>query len=265
MDRKCAIYNRISVENKTQLEKIRNTLIECCQKDLGINDYILFEEIGSVDGKRKEFEDMIDRIHKGEFTDLLVYHPNRIYRAEYNKEKFDNIINDIDKYVVLHSVDIKYESIPVIDKYLAALKKENEYFEKYLNNKINLNDSFENPIESKINGEILNFLNNSFIWRKIKTKIDMYNAMNSQYKYDLLRISDYYHDELCDLFADFYKIEDYSKMEEEKLDEMFSIENYEKLLESTDTPVRIKDCIDLYLECNTVCKELFQEINMEKK
>ena len=51
----------------------------------------MFEEIGSVDGKRKEFEDMIDRIHKGEFTDLLVYHPNRIYRAEYNKEKFDNI------------------------------------------------------------------------------------------------------------------------------------------------------------------------------
>ena len=135
MDRKCAIYNRISVENKTQLEKIRNILIEYCQKALGIKDYILFEEIGSVDGKRKEFEDMIDRIHKGEFTDLLVYHPNRIYRAEYNKEKFDNIINDIDKYAVLHSVVFEYESSPVIDKYLAVLKKENEYFEKYLNNK----------------------------------------------------------------------------------------------------------------------------------
>ena len=132
MDRKCAIYNRISVENKTQLEKIRNILIEYCQKALGIKDYILFEEIGSVDGKRKEFEDMIHRIHKGEFTDLLVYHPNRIYRAEYNKEKFDNIINDIDKYAVLHSVVFEYESSPVIDKYLAVLKKENEYFEKYL-------------------------------------------------------------------------------------------------------------------------------------
>ena len=208
---------------------------------------------------------MINRIHKEEFTDLLVYHPNRIYRAEYNKEKFDNIINDIDKYVILHSVDIKYEGSQVTDRYLKVLKKENEYFEKYLNNKTDCIASSENPMEAKINSEILDFLNNSFIWRKIKTKIDMYNAMNSQYKYDLLRISDYYHDELCDLFADFYKIEDYSKMEEEKLDEMFSIENYEKLLESTDTPVRIKDCIDLYLECNTVCKELFQKINMEKK
>ena len=225
----------------------------------------MFEEVGSVERKRKEFENMINRIHKEEFTDLLVYHPNRIYRAEYNKEKFDNIINDIDKYVILHSVDIKYEGSQVTDRYLKVLKKENEYFEKYLNNKTDCIASSENPMEAKINSEILDFLNNSFIWRKIKTKIDMYNAMNSQYKYDLLRISDYYHDELCDLFADFYKIEDYSKMEEEKLDEMFSIENYEKLLESTDTPVRIKDCIDLYLECNTVCKELFQKINMEKK
>ena len=42
MDRKRAIYNRISVENKTQLEKIRNILIEYCQKDLGIKNYILF-------------------------------------------------------------------------------------------------------------------------------------------------------------------------------------------------------------------------------
>ena len=128
MDRKCAIYNRISVENKTQLEKIRNILIEYCQKALG-------------------------------------------------------------KYAVLHSVVFEYESSPVIDKYLAVLKKENEYFEKYLNNKINLNDSFENPIESKINGEILNFLNNAFIWRKIKTKIEeKYKKENRREKTWSIRI-----------------------------------------------------------------------------
>ena len=110
MERKCAIYNRISVENKTQLEKMRNTLIEYCQNILDINDYVLFEDVGSVEGKRKKFEDMIDRIHKEEFTDLLVYHPNRIYRAEYNKEKFDNIINDIDKYVDIYNpVQLRYD------------------------------------------------------------------------------------------------------------------------------------------------------------
>ena len=110
MERKCAIYNRISVENKTQLEKMRNTLIEYCKNILDIKDYVLFEDVGSVEGKRKEFEDMIDRIHKEEFTDLLVYHPNRIYRAEYNKEKFDNIINDIDKYVDIYNpVQLRYD------------------------------------------------------------------------------------------------------------------------------------------------------------
>ena len=84
----------------------------------------------------------------------------------------------------------------------------------------------------------------------------MHNAMNSQYKYDLLKLSDFYYDELCDLFADFYNIEDYSEMEDEKIDELFSIENYKKILENKEVPKRIKECIELYLECNKVCKEL---------
>ena len=50
MERKCAIYNRISVENKTQLEKMRNTLIEYCKNILDIKDYVLFEDVGSVEG-----------------------------------------------------------------------------------------------------------------------------------------------------------------------------------------------------------------------
>ena len=246
----------INRELNPKILELKKELDECTIKQKKESEEAWQSKIREEVLKRKEFEDMIDRIHKGEFTDLLVYHPNRIYRAEYNKEKFDNIINDIDKYAVLHSVVFEYESSPVIDKYLAVLKKENEYFEKYLNNKINLNDSFENPIESKINGEILNFLNNAFIWRKIKTKIDMHNAMNSQYKYDLLKLSDFYYDELCDLFADFYNIEDYSEMEDEKIDELFSIENYKKILENKEVPKRIKECIELYLECNKVCKEL---------
>lgn len=56
MDRKCAIYNRISVENKTQLEKIRNILIEYCQKALGIKDYILFEELALSMEKEKNLK-----------------------------------------------------------------------------------------------------------------------------------------------------------------------------------------------------------------
>ena len=42
----------------------------------------------------------------------------------------------------------------------------------------------------------------------------------------------------------------------EKIDELFSIENYKKILENKEVPKRIKECIELYLECNKVCKEL---------
>lgn len=45
-------------------------------------------------------------------------------------------------------------------------------------------------------------------------------------------------------------------MEDEKIDELFSIENYKKILENKEVPKRIKECIELYLECNKVCKEL---------
>ena len=43
---------------------------------------------------------------------------------------------------------------------------------------------------------------------------------------------------------------------DEKIDELFSIENYKKILENKEVPKRIKECIELYLECNKVCKEL---------
>lgn len=67
-------------------------LINYCKEKLHIDKFVVFEEIGSVLKERKEFDDMIKRIHQKEFTDLLVYHSNRIYRAEYNQEKFDNIV-----------------------------------------------------------------------------------------------------------------------------------------------------------------------------
>lgn len=105
MKKKCAIYNRYSVNNDKMITENRNKLIKYCKEKLQIDDFVLFEEIGSVNGERKEFNNMIEQIHKGMFTDLLVIHPNRIYRAEYNKEKFDQIINDIvSNNVELHSI-----------------------------------------------------------------------------------------------------------------------------------------------------------------
>lgn len=257
MDRVCAIYNRISLGTESQLEEKRKELIEYCQNKLNIKKYVLFEEIASVEGERKEFKKMIDGIHNKEFTDLLVYHPNRIYRAEYNKKKFDDIIMDIVKYnVALHSIEEKNINDPLIDKYLNVLKLENKYFDKYLKNKANILYDPENLEESNIKDKIVDFMNNAVIWRKIKTKQDMYGAMNSKYKFELLRLSDYYFDELSQLFADFFNIEDYSEMEDEKLDKLFSIESYKILLDDVNTPIRIKECIELFMESDKVCKQL---------
>lgn len=93
--KKCAIYNRFSVKNDEAFEKTRQELIKYCEESLGITDYVIFEEVASVKAKRKVFDEMIDRIHHHEFSDVLVKHPNRLYRAEYNREKFDDIVFDI--------------------------------------------------------------------------------------------------------------------------------------------------------------------------
>ena len=84
--KKCAIYNRFSVKNDEAFEKTRQELIKYCEESLGITDYVIFEEVASVKAKRKVFD---------EFSDVLVKHPNRLYRAEYNREKFDDIVFDI--------------------------------------------------------------------------------------------------------------------------------------------------------------------------
>lgn len=104
MERVCAIYNSHSTSAK-ELIRMREELIKYCKKELKIEKFVLFEDIGSVLKEREDFNDMIDRIHKKEFTDLLVYHPDRIYKATYDKEKFDKIIIDIASYNVdLHSI-----------------------------------------------------------------------------------------------------------------------------------------------------------------
>ena len=69
MERKCAIYNRLSYDNSDELMKMREELIEYCENNLLIKDYVVFEEIASVEKERKEFNQMVERIHNGEFTD----------------------------------------------------------------------------------------------------------------------------------------------------------------------------------------------------
>lgn len=80
----------------------RGKLIAYCQRILGVSDYYLFEEIGSVLEKREVLDDMLDRINQGEFTDLLVCHLGRLYKPTYDFDKFVEIIEALQEKATVH-------------------------------------------------------------------------------------------------------------------------------------------------------------------
>ena len=101
----CAIYNRYSINDEEMLDKKRKELIKYCTEVLKIKNFVIFEEIKSVLEKRDIFDEMIDRMHKHEFTDLLVCNTGIIYKPLYNREKYNEILNDIEEQnVVVHSI-----------------------------------------------------------------------------------------------------------------------------------------------------------------
>ena len=103
--RKCAIYNRYSVEAPERLAEMRDKLIGYCQENLDVSDYELFEERGSVLDKREVFEYMLDRINQGEFTVLLVCQLDRLYKPAYDFDRFVEIIEALQEKVSIHVSD----------------------------------------------------------------------------------------------------------------------------------------------------------------
>lgn len=86
------------------MAETREKLIAYCVETLCIDDYVLFEEVGSVLEKREVFDGMTARIDRGEFTDLLVSHIDRIYKPGYDPEKFSKIIGEVSVKVNIHAV-----------------------------------------------------------------------------------------------------------------------------------------------------------------
>lgn len=105
--RRCAIYNRYSVDNPERLAEVRGVLLTYCADTLGITDYVLFEDVGSVLEKREAFDDMVTRIENGEFTDLLVYSIDRLFKPAYSTAKFWKIVKGINDKVDIHVVKNK--------------------------------------------------------------------------------------------------------------------------------------------------------------
>lgn len=103
--KKCAIYNRLSTQNEEMLVKKRNELIDYCKNKLKIENYVVFEDVSSLDVDRPQFNEMMNKIEKNEFTDILVYNTNRIYRVNYNKETYKSIFEKIlYSNATLHSI-----------------------------------------------------------------------------------------------------------------------------------------------------------------
>lgn len=95
MNKKCAIYNRYSIKDEKKLKEYREKLIHYCVNVLKIKDYEVFEDCGSIKDERKDFDRMINLINNKEFTDLLSYHIDRIYKPRYDEAKFREIIDNI--------------------------------------------------------------------------------------------------------------------------------------------------------------------------
>lgn len=103
--RRCAIYNRYSVEDPEGLTTARERLISYCENELHITDHVLFEEVGSVLEKRERYDEMITRIDRGEFTDILVCHIDRLYKPAYSPAKFGEIVLSLSEKVKIHTLE----------------------------------------------------------------------------------------------------------------------------------------------------------------
>ena len=105
--RHCAIYNRHSVDNPERLAEMRGKLLTYCKDTLGILDYVLFEDVGSCLEKREAFDDMVARVERGEFTDLLVFTIDRLFKPAYSTAKFWKIVNGLNAKVDIHVAETK--------------------------------------------------------------------------------------------------------------------------------------------------------------
>ena len=104
-EKRCAIYNRYSVNAPQILEEKRDELVSYCENDLGIPNHELFEEVGSVLEEREVFDQMMARIEQNEFSDVLVCHIDRIYKPGYDPEKLAEYVDRIRAKAVIHTVE----------------------------------------------------------------------------------------------------------------------------------------------------------------
>lgn len=121
-------------------------------------------------------------------------------------------------------------------------------------------------VEKNYNNEMLNniqkYINEYYKWREIENKQELQEILANKKRKDvmeLLRIEDYYNDELGELIEKHFDIT-FSECSDEEIENILSVENYTKLLEDKTTPIQIKECVRIVLKCKDTCEKIFEYI-----
>ncbi|MCI8310130.1 hypothetical protein [uncultured Clostridium sp.] len=145
----------------------------------------------------------------------------------------------------------------VLERYYQLVIKDKKYLEEYI-----LSKSTENAMLDSIKRQIEEF----FVWRKANSYEELEKIAHSEDAVELLRFSDYYSEEMCNLLEEHLNI-DFQELDEDKFDDLLSDNNLQKIAEDNDTPKQLKDCIMLEMESRAICNEMYEYImqNKEKK
>lgn len=239
--------------------------------NIKIDDY----EINIVIDEKNEFEDILKNNKKDKFNEIIKRLDSLLENKKIikNKEHFEDDINFLIKEIKLlekekpeglefkiqtskrgKNIPLGYESeeskrVPILEEYFEILKEEKKYVDKYypiLENDFDVKKQFRIAIREMLAGARIDS------YEELELLTSRYNRK----RFELLRIEDYYIDELYELLHQYYKLD--LETEEEKIDEILDFDNLKKLLKDKNVPEQIKDCIKIRIKCNKVCKEMYE-------
>ena len=127
--KKAALYVYVSTFQQADgvfLTRQREELINLAKNTLNIEDVEVFEDVGhSTTYARREYNQMMERIRKGDFSHLLVHHINRISQSH---EQFSEVYDELKRCgVTLISKTDEYDtSFEVSEAILKAFQRSEE-------------------------------------------------------------------------------------------------------------------------------------------
>lgn len=171
---------------------------------------------------------------------------------EKNEEYFSNRNTINEMYDVMHS--------KVKESFLNNYTED----EMYDNVKKEISSWFANKIFKDIPYTTMKiFLKDCFIWRKINSYEELEDIVHSEDANELLKINDYYTDEMFELLEEQLNV-NFKKLADEGVKNIVSDCNLRRILEDSKTPKQLKDCINLKIESETICDELYEHIKQNK-